>query len=84
LGDVKLHGPEIAEALDGRVGALVEEIVVALLDAAIEADLRVEGRLGGDDDALGALDVALGPEDVGVVGEGKLQAVVKAVIGRGT
>jgi hypothetical protein len=81
LADGELDGPEIAEALDGGVGALVEEIVVALLDAAVGVDGGVEGRLGGDDQALGALDVLLGAQDVGVAGEGELEAVVEAVVG---
>jgi 8-amino-7-oxononanoate synthase len=82
LGDGKLDGPEVAEALDGGVGALGEEIVVAFLDAAVDCDLGIEGGFGGDDEAARAFDVALGAEDVGVALEGELEAFVEGVCGR--
>ena len=83
LGDGELDGPEVAKALDGGVGALGEEIVVSLLDAAIDADLGIEGRFGGDDQAARALDVALGAEDVGIALKGELKALVERVGGCG-
>ena len=83
LGDGQLDGPEIAEALEGGVIALGKEIVVALLDAAIGGNLRVERGLGGDDQALSALDLMLRLEDFGIMFQSDLQALVKRVGGNG-
>jgi 8-amino-7-oxononanoate synthase len=82
LRDDELDGPEIPKTLQGGIRALTEEIVVPLLDAAIDTYLRIKGRLGGDDQALGPLDLALRLQNIRVPFEGELQAIVERVAGR--
>jgi len=79
LHDLQLDGPEIAEALDGRISALVEQVVIALLDAAAQVDMRIEGRFRLDDEALRPLDVVLRLENGRVPVERELQAVVERI-----